>query len=80
MSDTVELKGCPKCGVTIPAEAPQGLCPKCLLAQASAPTETGGPEGKQSAPPAREDLSKAFPQLEIIDLIGMNLLGTPANR
>ena len=34
-------KSCPKCGATVPAEAPQGLCPKCLLAQASFPTEAG---------------------------------------
>src|SRR5215471_8143758 len=75
MSDTVKLKGCPKCGAPIPAEAPQGLCPKCLLAQASAPTETGGPDETQSTPPSREDLSKAFPQLEVVELIGHGGMG-----
>src|SRR5215831_604335 len=75
MSGTVKLKGCPKCGTPIPAEAPQGICPKCLLAQASAPTETGGPEETQSTLPGREDLSKAFPQLEIVELIGQGGMG-----
>src|SRR5256885_14490522 len=74
MSGTVELKSCPKCGAPIPAEAPQGLCPKCLLSQASAPTE-GPPESAHAKPPSREHLSKAFPQLEILELIGQGGMG-----
>src|SRR4030095_11221083 len=68
MSDTVPLKQCPKCGQPIPPEAPQGLCPKCLLAQASIPTETaeGGPS--KAAPPSLAEVAAAFPQLEILEL------------
>jgi predicted amidophosphoribosyltransferase len=34
---------CPKCQAPLPANAPQGLCPKCLLAAAATPTEAGQP-------------------------------------
>ena len=61
MSDTSESKRCPKCGRPIPGEAPQGLCPKCLLLQASIPTEGG----KGRAAPPLADVAAAFPQLEI---------------
>src|SRR5947209_8399550 len=75
MSGTSRLKSCPKCGVPIPAEAPQGLCPKCLLLQASIPTETGKDAPSPSPPPTREELATAFPQLEILELIGQGGMG-----
>jgi tRNA A-37 threonylcarbamoyl transferase component Bud32 len=64
---------CPKCGGALPAEAPEGLCPKCLLQQISMPTE-GGPETK-NPPPTREELAHAFPNLEILELIGRGGMG-----
>src|ERR1044072_38905 len=75
MSDTSEPKRCPKCGAPIPAEAPQGLCPKCELHQASAPTEAGRTEAPKSPPPTHEELAAAFPQLEILELIGQGGMG-----
>src|SRR3989442_715141 len=75
MSDKSEPKRCPKCGAPIPAEAPQGLCPKCLLLQASVPTEAGKGESSKSTPPTREELAAAFPQLEILGLIGQGGMG-----
>lgn len=66
MSDTSQSKKCPRCGTPIPDEAPQGLCPKCVLSQASIPTEGG----KNQPAPTREEIAKAFPQLEILGLIG----------
>ncbi|HWX21436.1 MAG TPA: protein kinase [Candidatus Binatia bacterium] len=75
MSITSQAKPCPKCGGPIPAEAPQGLCPKCLLQQACVPTETGKSEPAKSAPPTSEELSVAFPQLEILGLIGQGGMG-----
>ena len=71
MSDTSEPKRCPKCGLTIPAEAPQGLCPKCVLAQASIPTESA----KAQPAPTRAEIAAAFPQLEILELIGQGGMG-----
>ena len=38
MSHTVKLPTCPKCGLPIPQEAPQGLCPKCVLLVAATAT------------------------------------------
>src|SRR5437867_2647698 len=75
MSSTIKLNACPKCGAPIPAEAPQGLCPKCLLAQASKPTQAGEGSRAHAAPPGREELRAAFPQLEILDLIGHGGMG-----
>src|SRR5689334_2770451 len=74
MSDTSKLKDCPKCGAPIPAEAPQGLCPKCLLAQASIPTETGK-EPSRPVPPSLKEVAAAFPNLEILELIGQGGMG-----
>ena len=75
MNIASEPKRCPKCGGAIPAEAPQGLCPKCLYQQASVSTEAGKREPSKSAPPAQRDLAAAFPQLEILELIGQGGMG-----
>ncbi len=62
---------CPKCGGTIPSEAPQGLCPHCVLAGAASPPETSAGSSGSVAPPPLETVAAAFPQLEIIELIGV---------
>ena len=60
---------CPACGEPLPAEAPQGLCPRCLmrgvLDEAPAPT----------ADISLEDVQRSFPDLEIHDLIGTGGMG-----
>jgi tRNA A-37 threonylcarbamoyl transferase component Bud32 len=73
MSNASEPKRCPKCGGPIPAEAPQGLCPRCLLAEASIPTEAG--TSSKSPPPSLDQLTAAFPQLEILEFIGQGGMG-----
>jgi tRNA A-37 threonylcarbamoyl transferase component Bud32 len=75
MSTISELKRCPKCGGPIPAEAPQGLCPRCLLLQVCVPTEAGHNASAKSPPPTHEGLAAAFPQLEILELIGQGGMG-----
>ena len=75
MGNLSQLNHCPKCGGPIPAEAPQGLCPKCLLMQASLPTEAGESAAPKSTPPTHEELTAAFPQLEILQLIGQGGMG-----
>src|SRR5215204_1819169 len=75
MNITSEPKQCPKCGSQISCEAPQGLCPKCLLAQASIPTETGEGAAARPAPPTQQELTAAFPHLEILELIGQGGMG-----
>jgi len=75
MSDTVKLNQCPKCGAAIPAEAPQGLCPKCVLVGAATATEAGLPATATSEIPSLERVAAAFPQLEILELIGRGGMG-----
>ena len=62
-----ESKNFPKCGAPIPENAPDGLCPKCLLLGANMDTEPGYTSTMRlpkPAPPSVAQLSAAFPQLE----------------
>ena len=75
VSTESEPKVCPICRAPVPPEAPQGLCPRCLLLGASLATEAGQRTDPKSPPPALEELVAAFPQLEIIELIGQGGMG-----
>ncbi len=75
MSTTVKLNHCPKCGAPIPADAPQGLCPKCVLLGAATSAESGHAPTATSEIPTIARLAAAFPQLEIIELIGRGGMG-----
>lgn len=67
-------KLCPNCGAQIPPEAPQGLCPKCVLGSAAtAPTQAIDP--RQGALPSVETVRAAFPQLEILEFLGAGGMG-----
>ncbi len=66
---------CPKCGASIPENAPQGLCPKCVLAGAAAVLDPPrSPSGKTPTPTVQE-LAPHFPELEILELIGAGGMG-----
>src|ERR1700685_10305 len=72
---------CPSCGKPLEPNAPQGLCPACLL-QAAFPTGTQMAAGGSTAakpgsfvPPKPEELGPAFPQLEILEFIGQGGMG-----
>lgn len=58
---------CPECGTLIPQDAPQGLCPRCLMLGAAAPTQSlfGA-----MAFPTVEEIQTAFPDFEVTHLIG----------
>jgi tRNA A-37 threonylcarbamoyl transferase component Bud32 len=75
--NTEAIKSCPKCQAPIPEEAPQGLCPKCLLAAASLGTEAGegGKPAEASGLPSLETIAAGFPQLEILEFIGQGGMG-----
>src|SRR5881628_38762 len=75
MSNTINLKHCPRCGAPIPAAAPQGLCPKCVLLGAAVATEAGLPATATAEIPSLERVAAAFPQLEILQLIGRGGMG-----
>ncbi len=65
----METNTCPTCHSPIPANAPGGFCPACLLRDAEEPPAYG-----HSAPPL-EEIAAAFPQWEILELIGQGGMG-----
>jgi serine/threonine protein kinase len=74
MNEPRQTLRCAKCGTLIPSRAPEDLCPKCLLVEIEAPTESG-PSHERPAPPSLETVSASFPHLEIIELIGQGGMG-----
>ena len=75
MSGTVKLNHCPKCGAVIPAGAPQGLCFKCVMACAAAGVEAGALFIAIFEIPSLQLIAAAFPQLQILELIGRGGMG-----
>ena len=73
---------CKECGAPLAADAPEGLCPKCLLKVAMGTQVSTQPanEGFAGAhePHALPDpakLAESFPQLEILELLGQGGMG-----
>lgn len=66
---------CPKCRAPITPGAPQGLCPKCLLLAVATDAGPPSPPPSQGPPPSTHDLAPHFPDLEILDLIGIGGMG-----
>ena len=66
---------CPQCGAVLKPDAPEGLCPACLLQRGFA-TEGGAPPDQSSfVPPSFSELSQLFPQLEILECLGRGGMG-----
>jgi tRNA A-37 threonylcarbamoyl transferase component Bud32 len=67
----------------MPADAPEGLCPKCLLSERTStaatepPREGDNPSGYQGrfTAPTPKELASLFPQLEILELLGQGGMG-----
>lgn len=71
---------CPQCGTALSADAPQGLCPACLLKRGLATGSSVGGASGQSArteyiPPTPAELARYFPELEILKLVGRGGMG-----
>ena len=64
---------CPRCQSPIPADAPGGLCPACVLRGVAAPTNLSQAAAMKA--PALEEVTSAFPELEVLDLIGQGGMG-----
>jgi tRNA A-37 threonylcarbamoyl transferase component Bud32 len=76
MNESLPTNRCPHCNATLPAEAPQGLCPRCLLLGVAAPTEAGTiTSDPRPSPPDVDTLAQAFPQLDSIEFIGQGGMG-----
>jgi|SRR5215469_9403781 len=61
---------CPRCGAPLPSGVLAGLCSDCLMKQGAAPDIAAQAEAAQFQPPGIEEISRLFPQLEILSLIG----------
>jgi len=75
-----EENQCPQCGASLPAHAPQGLCPGCLLKWDWAPRLGSAREqirlqAADCAPPKPEEMAVHFPDLEILEFIGQGGMG-----
>ena len=73
---------CPKCGKPLPADAPAGLCPKCLILagwesqpQIGPAATVSSPSSARFEPPSVAELAGRFPQLEILELVGQGGMG-----
>ncbi|HEV2437814.1 MAG TPA: protein kinase [Verrucomicrobiae bacterium] len=66
---------CPQCGTPLPANAPAGLCPACLLRQGAAADTVTDAKPPPFQPPTAAELAAKFPQLEILELIGKGGMG-----
>ena len=70
MNATSTSPSCAQCGSALNAS---GLCPKCLLARVALPTEDGGAIGTEL--PDEAQVQAAFPELEVLDVIGRGGMG-----
>jgi|GEM_PF-6980133 predicted Ser/Thr protein kinase len=68
------VHNCPNCGDKLPPDAPEGLCPKCLLNLAVSPTADAEPDLADDAFSVQA-VQEDFPQLEIIECIGRGGMG-----
>jgi serine/threonine protein kinase len=64
---------CPRCGGDLLPGAPEGLCPKCLM-RAGFESQAAPPGGVQQAPSSQE-VAAAFPQFEIMEVLGRGGMG-----
>ncbi len=73
-----ESKTCPRCQAPLPAGAPEGLCPACLLKMGLESNTLGTANTEVFArwtPPEPAALATSFPDLEILELLGRGGMG-----
>jgi predicted Ser/Thr protein kinase len=69
-----DAKTCPTCGAQLAADAPGGVCPKCLL-MAGFATGAGSAAAAPPRVPTPEELAPHFPTLVIERLLGRGGMG-----
>jgi len=74
MNESKQAGTCPRCGASLGADAPAGLCARCLLAlPLSTPTE--GFDSKTEPPPSIAEIAALFPQFEVLEFLGRGGMG-----
>ena len=71
---SVENK-CPRCGAPLPLDVLSGLCPACLMKNGATPDTAAQSGAARFQPPGIEEISRLFPQLEILSLTGEDGMG-----
>ncbi len=74
MSDEPKSKQCGGCGRAMPADAPQGLCPACLM-ERGLDTRSAGSGAVSPPPPTPAELAPFFADLDIAELLGRGGMG-----
>jgi len=75
MSPETTPPHCPQCQAPLSEDAPQGLCPACLMAMAALPTDQDTLPLQPGDLPELADIAAAFPDLEILEKIGQGGMG-----
>ena len=75
MTENTLSQNCPRCGAALSRVVAGGLCAACLLKQVALDTGSESVSAEPWSPPAPRDLAPAFPQLEIVELIGRGGMG-----
>src|SRR5947209_8188935 len=67
---------CPRCGAKVAADAPGGLCVRCLAnLNLTADSVLTGAEALRSEPPSLAEIAPHFPQLEVLACLGRGGMG-----
>ncbi len=75
MSGNAAELNCPRCGAVLDASVANGICPACLLKQVAMGTGSDSLPAMAWEPPLVVELATAFPQLEVLELIGHGGMG-----
>ena len=75
MNTKDQSQSCPHCGAKIPGDAPQGLCPKCVLRGAATVADSTPVAGRRLPPPTVAEVAAEFPDMEIQERIGSGGMG-----
>ncbi len=70
---TENTKKCPQCSALLPPDAPEGLCPACLLQNGfrTEPAADAEPEDAAITP----EIERLFPELELLKCLGQGGMG-----
>ncbi len=75
MNTNATGRKCPGCGGEVPGDAPRGLCPRCVMVGAASEAKAGGVPVELGEAPTLERVAAAFPQLEVLELVGRGGMG-----